>query len=62
MSIEISDIFRLRLTRLEFALDNLLIEKGFRLEYDKNDILILTDGQEKISFAEFLEEHELLGP
>lgn len=59
---KISDIFRLRLTRFEFALDNLLIEKGFRLEYDKDDILILTDGQEKISFSEFLEEHELLGP
>lgn len=62
MSKGISDIFRLKLTRLEFALDELLKEKGFYLEYDKDDILILRDGQEKISFAEFLEEHELLGP
>lgn len=62
MSKGISDIFRLKLTRLEFALDELLKEKGFYLEYDKDDILILRDGQERISFAEFLEEHELLGP
>lgn len=61
MSKEVSNAFKARLIRFEFGLDNLLKEKDFRLEYDKNDILVLTDGQESISFAEFIEEHELLG-